>query len=139
VVPSNAASTTAPSNAPPPVLTVPMIAAAIPATCGTGCIAAVFAFGSSTELPSSTNEVHARNTTKGGLPSVAMEINANSPVPPTASSDARRTSRCSPMRPTMRAFTSEPAPMTMARSPKNTGKRSPWPKTSSMMISELAM
>ena len=69
IVPSKRLSSTEPRSAPPAVDMVPSSAAAVPATWGSGSIAAVLLLGMMTATAGSSTAMAMPNTSSGGRPS----------------------------------------------------------------------
>ena len=121
-VPSKRASMTEPSSEPPAVDTVPSSAAAVPATCGSGSIAAVLLFGISTATTGSSRAIDSPKSHSGGSPANTRAMIASSGGCADQSDgggpDHREHARPAS---TIRALPNEPAARNRASTPKMIG------------------
>ena len=139
IVPSKRLSITDPSRAPPAVDTVPSSAAAMPATCGSGSIAAVLLSGSRIATTGSRVAMATPNTTIGGSPPNPTATSIVSTAAPARAAAPRRIMPNSPMRSTSQALINDPSAMNNASTPKMIGNSPSRPNTSSTISCELPM
>jgi len=113
--------TTMPIAAPPPVVTVPMSADAVPATCGTGCMARVLALGTSPWTTGTTRLNMTVSSQIGGSPSPISVTTRNNPEVASPNHDTRRSRATMPTRRTMRALASDAMASSTPMPPNSTG------------------
>ncbi len=137
-VPSNCRSIAPPITEPSTPGIIPISAAAVPATCPSGRIAAAFRFGISICWKNNTQPRSTANSRNGGSPEVATATASRTPPAVRFAMNDSRMMRSRPSRSTNRPLTYIAEPITTASAPKTTGNQSPSPNTWSRMISELA-